>query len=66
MKCKNCEWWIGDKEQIPGGEDHRCCEHPKVGGGSYIDEDRSASDALNSYESVGTGPDFGCIHFGKA
>ena len=66
LKCKNCKWWVGGKDQIPGGDGHKSCEHPKVGGGSYVNKSRLRSDALNSYESIGTGPNFGCIHFEKA
>jgi hypothetical protein len=66
--CKNCKYWgiVDEDDQpdgFPGGEDHKSCSHPKVGGGSYSDIDRMGKDALNSYESIGAGPDFGCIHF---
>jgi len=63
--CRNCCWWLdpGGWEQLPAAHRHRTCNHPKVGGGSYSDEARMSLDALNSYESIGVGPDFGCIHW---
>ena len=69
LLCQTCKWWNQPKEfkdevdQFPGGDGHKSCEHPKVSGGSYSDEARKSIDALNTYESVGTGPDFGCIHW---
>jgi hypothetical protein len=69
-KCKNCYWWGNEVEdedfnlsQLPGGEAHKNCTCPKVGGGSYADKERMGLDSLNSYESVGTGPEFGCVHW---
>ena len=54
---------IGVFSNFAGGDDHRPCGHPKVGCGTYEDAERQGSDGLNCYESVGTGPEFGCIHF---
>ena len=74
VKCVACKWWglkpdyldeddhYDPTEQIPGGDNHKRCEHPKVGGGSYGDNNRRNKDALDTYECVGTGPEFGCIH----
>ena len=74
VKCAACKWWglkpdyldeddhHDPTDQLPGGEGHKNCEHPKVGGGSYGDDARRRKDALNTYECVGTGPEFGCIH----
>lgn len=64
--CRTCRWWGSDPDtlpQFPGRELHRACECPKVGGGSYGDESRMGPDAANSYETIGTGPEFGCIHW---
>ena len=66
-RCRTCKWWsdVSDDDyipQIPNFPNHKHCAHHKVGGGTYNDNSRSGSDALNSYESVGTGPDFGCVH----
>lgn len=65
--CKNCSFWGGEGDaalsQIPGGDGHRVCHHPRVGGGSYCDDSRQSLDSLNAYSCIGTGPDFGCIHF---
>lgn len=72
--CKDCKWWgikpdwMDDDDshdpeyQIAGGDGHKNCENPKVGGGTYNDESRSRNDSLNYYEGLGTGPLFGCIH----
>lgn len=66
--CRSCKWWRTDDDGeyifgVAGGEQHKPCEHPKVGGGSYGDSARRGHDALNSYETISTGPDFGCIHW---
>ena len=69
LLCGTCKFWGMPNEdgyineQIPNNLVHEACEHPKVGGGSYEDEGRKGFDGLNAYESVGTGPDFGCIHW---
>jgi hypothetical protein len=67
MFCKDCKFWGEEHNDyvygMAGGDNHKPCTHPKVGGGSYADESRMGDDALNSFESVGTGKDFGCIHF---
>lgn len=71
-RCKDCKWWgkkpdFMEKDEkyslsfLPPGDQHRNCEHPKVGGGTY--NDRGHIDGLNSYESIGVGPEFGCIQF---
>lgn len=64
-RCKRCKWWTAEEEGTIGipGDNHKPCMHPKVGGGSYNDPARMGEDALNSYESIGTGPEFGCVHF---
>lgn len=71
--CKRCVFWtVPDGENnlgLPGDSDkstHGSCKHPKVGaydGGGYDSGERKAPDAINSYESIGFGPDFGCIYF---
>lgn len=67
--CMHCIWWgrKGEDEgipQIPSEHmDHKVCGHPKVGGGSYNDDARNSFDSLNAYTQIGTGPDFGCIHY---
>jgi len=72
MNCCHCEYWGLTQEdidygfdlgQLPTGKDHQPCRHPHVGKGSYNDESRLASDSLNSFESIFTGPFFGCKHY---
>lgn len=66
MTCKECKFWGEENYEhsynMASGENHKPCTHPKVGGGSYADDARMGDDALNSYETIGTGKDFGCIH----
>lgn len=75
-RCKNCRFWSPNVE--PDGSDDeprtaqsgpslprngKACTNPKVGGGSYSDDEHDADDAANSYETFITGPLFGCVHF---
>ena len=71
MNCKDCRHWApnvvrNDDEPVGVGpsrpKDGHPCQHPKIGG-SYSDNEHHASDAANSYETIITGPMFGCIHF---
>lgn len=71
MRCESCKWW-GDSDsedwgppQYAGGDCHQECRCPFVGGGSYNDHNRRKQISLNTYESVGTGPRFGCVHWKK-
>jgi hypothetical protein len=57
--CKNCKWWKKEKYQIPSF-DHRCSFTDIAGFPTY---DFDKDDCMNSYELIGTGPNFGCIHF---
>lgn len=66
--CNNCFAW--DRNNDFGGSDipslpigARRCLHPKVGGGAYGDLAHEAPDAANSFDCLGTGPEFGCVHF---
>ena len=75
--CITCRYWGKDPDALPGnaefagyGKSHpgearglKPCEHPKVGAGSYADEARNGADSANSYDTIATGPDFGCIHW---
>lgn len=63
--------WEKHPGDHPGGElrrgigatwSMRPCMHPKVGGGSYHDEQHDSADAAVSYEQIATGPTFCCIH----
>jgi len=72
--CKNCRHWADNVEMeeydleaaAAAGPTYPMdawpCLHPKIGGG-YSEEAHKASDAANSYETIITGPLFGCIHF---
>ena len=63
--CKTCRHWGGpdDVYDIPSyPKGARRCLHPSVGGGGHSDDGHERSDAANSYECIGTGPDFGCVH----
>lgn len=58
--CKDCVFWGLNEPHFgyegPGGNRGlRGCGNPKNG--------LNAPDAMNSYESIGTGPDFGCVHW---
>jgi len=71
--CSTCRYWGAIPEGE--GEDYspsgypgqarglKPCEHPKIGAGSYADKERNGPDSANSYETIATGPDFGCIHW---
>ena len=67
--CKNCAWWwpnrsIKNKSQSLdprfSDEIHWDCEHDLLG--LNIGADCYPGGA-SSYESIMTGPDFGCIHW---
>ena len=69
--CKICKWWgapdeygdYADRGQMAGPESHKICESQFVGGGGYGDLNRNTDSSLNSYETISTGPGFGCIHW---
>ena len=68
--CRNCQYWGSPKD--PDNVDAACsgpsqphnskeCVHPKIGGG-YSAKEKEVPDAINSYEMIVTGPEFGCVH----
>jgi len=66
--CKDCQWWTlrlgwmdedDNDPQFPG-EKHKYCTSPKAIKNKMSTGDDGAS--ISSYESIGTGPNFGCIH----
>lgn len=70
-RCRNCRHWADNTDDDIGalasdGPTHPMdawpCLHPKIGGG-YSGEEHKSSDAVNSYSTIITGPEFGCIHF---
>lgn len=77
VNCKDCIWWGGDPSGEDVAGDHpgervrhafgetwamRPCMNPKVGGGSYGDDEHDNADAAVSYQQIATGPMFGCVH----
>lgn len=73
MNCKDCRFWAGnlnDDDELEGlaavGPSHPReawpCMNPKIGG-DYNGDEHKAPDAANSYETIITGPMFGCVHF---
>ena len=57
-KCKDCKWWGTDENQAPI---ETVCEYPRIWG-SYS-EAKKHKDVMVSYETIGTGPEFGCVHY---
>jgi len=63
MNCSNCEYWTQPEDtDIPSKFDH-ICGHPAVGGDYNKVSKEHATDGANSYSTIATGPDFGCVHF---
>lgn len=75
-RCKDCRFWFPNVEPDSSDDEPRmspcgpslprngkACTNPRVGGGSYSDDEHDADDAANSYETFITGPLFGCVHF---
>lgn len=65
-RCCNCAEWgreddVYDIPSAPKGI--RRCLHPRVGGGERESDEHERTDAANSYECIGTGPEFCCIHW---
>jgi hypothetical protein len=58
-RCKDCKFWGEEDQDIPGQYDHACC-HEKLNG-DY--NSAYSSDSIASYELIGMGPEFGCIHW---
>lgn len=77
MNCARCRYWGKDPDADPAdaefapvlrghpGEERglKACYHPKVGGGCYADASRNGPDSANAYETIATGPEFGCVHW---
>jgi hypothetical protein len=74
MHCKDCRFWFANADTTAEEDESynhhspslpknaALCIHPKIGG-SYNDPAHDADDAVNSYETIITGPMFGCVHF---
>lgn len=61
--CDKCLFWpssIGESELPSSTHDHRPCLNSLVNGEyNHV----IGNDSAISYNSIGTGPKFGCIHF---
>lgn len=63
--CDQCVYWDRTKNEheLPSSKhDHRRCLNDLING--LYNEDRGNT-SIVSYDAIGTGPKFGCIHFSQ-